>query len=91
MKKVFIYFEKFFYVENGVDIMAALDDDKVKIFCSKDEALDYLKKNVEICRDLNPGVRKFRFADNNRFCVTLKSPFRGNKRFVFEIIGKDLY
>lgn len=86
--KVFIYFEKFFYIENGVDIMAALDDDKVKTFFSKDDALAHLKKNVETCRDLNPGVRKSRFANKNCFGVTLTAA--DHRRFVFEIISQDV-
>ena len=89
MEKVFIYCEKMFFVENGTDYSAAIDNGKIFVFRSQEDAYLHLKREVEKYRDNNPGVRKSRFASENNFGIVLKSS--DGRRYVFEIIGKDLY
>ena len=83
MKKVFIVCEKYFFLMNGYDYAAAINDDKIVCFKNREDAVEHMKRETEKLRDIHGesvvkverskggGYNQVRLNDGCRYVVQI--------------------
>lgn len=88
--KVYIFMLKKFYVQNGVDLPCAINNDDMKVFKSFEDADMYRSDLFEEMKD-QAGIHfKREEIHTKKEWNFLALHFMNGSRFVFEIIEKEL-
>lgn len=83
--KVFILIPKTFFVECGVDFAAAIDNTKVKVFRTREEAEIFRSELFESWK----AIFKERVVKEDTASDTISFQIIDGSRFVFEILERS--
>ena len=90
---VYVFILKKFYVENNVDLPMAINNDDIKVFKKKDDAISYRNNCHNNCKDLAKESNSYRattFIEKENGIPVVVLHFKNRTRFCFEVIETEM-